>query len=70
MYFRGKNSEQDYEMHLFMLVNWSVVCSVSIFNWVLFFNIIPEKHFIGMADIEAAIKEMFQAPHIQVSRTL
>eukprot|EP00268_Persea_americana_P005607 TRINITY_DN11897_c0_g1_i4.p1 TRINITY_DN11897_c0_g1~~TRINITY_DN11897_c0_g1_i4.p1 ORF type:complete len:837 (+),score=181.61 TRINITY_DN11897_c0_g1_i4:91-2601(+) len=27
-----------------------------------------EKHFVGMADVEAAIKEMFQAPHIQVMK--
>lgn len=25
------------------------------------------KNLVGWADIEAAIKEMFQAPHIQVS---
>lgn len=25
------------------------------------------KVIVGMADVEAAIKEMFQAPHIQVS---
>lgn len=53
-------------MYLYCLV----VGFVSIFNSGLFFNISPEKHFVGMADVEAAIKEMFQAPHIQVSRTL
>lgn len=27
----------------------------------------PDKVVVGMAEVEAAIQEMFQAPHIQVS---